>query len=912
MPCWTRLLCLLALATTIGACGGGGGGDGAQTSDVQPPSPSPPPATKAMAVRIDPSLSEAAKTGIAEVFSPVDSQPPGKSVSVPIVPDALGSLILAADSQGRLLLSGFEENGTYVLSAKSTALAMVATLLGRSAFGGTQAGVEQFLSRSSHFSKLLVAVEAAVNAGNPPEEDGAVVAALSAVIGEEAARANASPGPTASNQGLRARTLAVAEPRVTTPLPSILLEDSYLGVPLRLMVLSASGAGTISIMNATPIYWAIGSTDAIGNALPIPASNTSAQIENGRAILEGVGIKNSALVELTNDSWLLSSITSLLGLGGKSVDILGSPSTGFNLIAEQSDVSWRRNVITVFVDIYGRVADILPSTYSCAKSVENVILTEKLDNASRTRSTNDLVSALKSDWLNWPKIAQKCSYDGKVLSRYVKFVTREVGSVVTGLKYLEYAGKAEKTLTVLARLKMMERYSDTRVKMGVCQSKDFFGTYVISNCAKSIAILPPKDPAPSRASVDILAPAMIVGASLQPMLVAKDDAGQPTLLPSSVSFLSSNKDVLEVAVDDAQRPTLTARALGLGYFSVRDQATDAQDEMPFYVVQPRISLPKSQLSTNEAVEVRLVDPLSGNTVFSTGATVLWTSSDNTKLSVSQFESQATATFYAVAPTSSPVKIAAFNSNGTLIDEVDVTILGASYWSGSYRIGVCPFVDIPPELASKWIPYGGQLIAENPCNAYGDFSGAYAGFFYFDDQSGDVVLGEALNPSADRDWVRTVRPLGWRSTSDSFSIPPVEVGISLDTISRQTCNGGGYCQARFEKTWSRSTVFTVTSRTSTRLEGTFSVSTKTVVGGPQLFVEDMYVADSVATGTWSADLKVGAKPMPRMNGYDVCFANNSAYRELSLGGQDGCGDNRPNPRKVPGTCAVVAAACEFGP
>jgi hypothetical protein len=103
---------------------------------------------------------------------------------------------------------------------------------------------------------------------------------------------------------------------------------------------------------------------------------------------------------------------------------------------------------------------------------------------------------------------------------------------------------------------------------------------------------------------------------------------------------------------------------------------------------------------------------------------------------------------------------------------------------------------------------------------------------------------------------------------------------------------------------RSTVFTVTGRSSTTISGTFEVTT---VSG-YLITEDIDVVvwrvmPTKAFGTWSASLVVGPRPATQMNGYDFCVVNNVGQLQMI--------NNGTNFFMVPGPGGVgIPGGCQF--
>ena len=653
-----KSMVISAVVVGLVSCGGGGGGNDVSGTDAAPS------ATTAINVLFDQSVPSATRSSVAEVLTPTDAQPPGSAVAIPVGGDEFGPVVMAVDTQDRLILAGFASDSSVTLSARSTALVLTRFVLGKSGFWASLEEAERTASQSAKFGRLVVAIQSALDGARAADEDEAVMTALSAVVAE---RIESTSAPaSAASVSARAHAMAVASPSASHPLPAVVLDDSFLGVPLKISVVSANSSGSINVSNATPIFWAISSQDANGTLLPSHSADPSTVVE-GKVIVPGVGLKNST-IETVVDHWLLSRLVDLLSLGGERAEVSGSPATGFDLVVEQNDESWHRNVVTVAFDIWNNVLGQIPTNTDCIKAGLNVVNTERLERAARSESVAGIKAALKDEWLNVSSIALACPNNPKI-SRYIGVLTRKVSNL---LVVLDTASGIEQGLTVIARMKMLEKHSDTRMLFGVCQGKNGFGDYTLIDCPANIAFKRPVDVATGDA---IEAPALIIGASLTTMIEMKDANGRNSPdISSSLQFQNSREDVLSHSVDASMRPTVTAKKLGVSYLTVKDVATDKTDVIPFYVVKPSLLASKSTLTVGDTSEVRLVDPLGmRNTVFSEGVPISWSSSDPSKLAISPFGYQTAITVRALANTVEPVLLKATLSNGEILGQISINI-----------------------------------------------------------------------------------------------------------------------------------------------------------------------------------------------------------------------------------------------
>lgn len=189
----------------------------------------------------------------------------------------------------------------------------------------------------------------------------------------------------------------------------------------------------------------------------------------------------------------------------------------------------------------------------------------------------------------------------------------------------------------------------------------------------------------------------------------------------------------------------------------------------------------------------------------------------------------------------------------------------SHWAGSFQTTKC--TPLPANSASSW-------VWENPCVALGPIAGSTKGFFYLDDSSNNVVLGSAI--FANLDEVRRVFPLAWRSTDTIFRL---SVPISYQEKGARSLNGP--VENTLLGNGMRVTTFTVIARTPTTLSGNFEVATvsgyRTVTS--LSFIDYWTVTPTSASGTWSASLINAPVPQTFMNGFDFCFNDNQAVKQM---------------------------------
>lgn len=223
-------------------------------------------------------------------------------------------------------------------------------------------------------------------------------------------------------------------------------------------------------------------------------------------------------------------------------------------------------------------------------------------------------------------------------------------------------------------------------------------------------------------------------------------------------------------------------------------------------------------------------------------------------------------------------------------KLTVTIAsGDKHWAGSYSIQAGNCTSLPVNA--------GQWFWQSPCNAYLPVPG-YGGAFYFDDSSPELIL-EAKGYNTDND-IRSIVNVGWTSSANSFafSIPTAYV---LETLLAPN-----YTPRTIAETGTLSYVFTVTSRTTSLIAGTFTATARSGYFESANSYLTWTALPTRANGTWQARLVNAPKPNTRMNGYDFCARyQSSGNRQMPVPGAG------TNPDTLPGWVGSwKAGGCQF--
>src|ERR1700761_705681 len=98
-----RVGLVVALLVLVSSCGGGGGGSGPASSTGDQPPTGDQSSTSSVSMTIDPAIPLSATASVVQVRSPIDSQPLGTALTVPLLVDG-ESLLLAVDAQENIVL----------------------------------------------------------------------------------------------------------------------------------------------------------------------------------------------------------------------------------------------------------------------------------------------------------------------------------------------------------------------------------------------------------------------------------------------------------------------------------------------------------------------------------------------------------------------------------------------------------------------------------------------------------------------------------------------------------------------------------------------------------------------------------------------------------------------------------------
>jgi len=652
------VFCVLLLT----ACGGGSGGgdDSAQPEPIEGQIP----------LNIDPGVSQNSRAAITTWLSSFSSSSAvtGNALDAENLSEAEGEMVLALDGSDNLLLAGSVQNGSVQLSIRSTALWLIELVSGDASMFSNSSELDGFISASIALPDLERTLSIALEEKRPPLEDKEVLSALirtvSEVLGEESS----------SEKPARLSALSVTEPTLES-LPHPVVDDSVLQVPARVSIEKIKGNGNIVIRNTTPLVWAIRSTKSDGSPIAIDPVGDDV---DGSKMLYGVDFKSAAINAIVPSWWWTRGLMDLASLGGNTSDVKASPELGTDIVIAQNDATWKRNVSLVAIDIMSHILSpaIKENQSQCAESMSSFMDFEALDKAAGVLGSRDPRAVLDLKFENFLKFSfllVKCLpvvSDSKadLLEQLIS-----VESLVIRNALVQAYEMAETSLTVVTRLRMMSTYSDKSFVTGVCHGKSTLtNNYWHIKCSDQLSILPPEDPAPSRLRNKIETPAMMVGTTLDLEVLAKDVNGN-SVEPASLQYSAEPEGIVDVQGSGTHFQVSALLQLGGAIVTVKDQATDESTWMQFRVVEPVVIADKNEVAVGEDVEIRLVDPLArSSTVFTKGANIQFTSSDESKLVLEQINNDGVIAGRALASSSAPITVTAW-WNDISIGKVDINI-----------------------------------------------------------------------------------------------------------------------------------------------------------------------------------------------------------------------------------------------
>ena len=322
-------------------------------------------------VTIDPSAPASVESMITEIVSPLDSQPLGTPLYVPVSEISGESMVLAVDANKNILLASLTTTNAVTLSSSSTALAVVRLAIGALPSSAVSGQLNAAIQGTMEFPHLVTLISAALTANTSPVTSSSVYSSIATILTQ-------LPGPVVTALQTSNRAIAHAQaapvdvPSVTTSLPYALVNFST-KLPQTVSVTgTVATTGNVQVSNSTLIAWALASTATSattatsGRSLCLPNTGTSATNPDCSVVVPQT--------DLLHD---LGSVVSSSAISSGTVE--GNAGGSFNLTLEQNYVSHYTNVVQIGGDLVATIAFFSTgaesaSLGSCVKSFEEAVL----------------------------------------------------------------------------------------------------------------------------------------------------------------------------------------------------------------------------------------------------------------------------------------------------------------------------------------------------------------------------------------------------------------------------------------------------------------------------------------------------------------------------------------------------------
>jgi hypothetical protein len=573
-------------------------------------------------VVIDSSVPAAVASIINTISSPIDSQPKGSALFVPVSFNAGESMVFASDADHNVLLAALSSSTTTItLNANSTALALTRLSIGALPETITASQVNATIQATAGYPALVASVSAALAANSSPAVSNTVFANIGIVTSQ---LPNSVLAALAQPQRVTRHTQGtpVADPNITvTPSPFVLISTHAGGTVLgTVSVTMATTDGGVQASNTTAIAWSLASSDTAGERLCPTGVSTSTANPDCSVLIPHTGL-----------------VASLLNVAPSTGNIPGD-GEAFNITLEQNTVSRTANTLQIGKDLLQvglslYTAGASAPAVSCISNLLNVLLPpdevatlalnpsgpallaylQKIFGAKSIISTAKTISGCTIVKLPVGSNPVDLSFQQSLLNfvdGFANYIYNGFGRITGGLLTVgATAGGIPLELS-----ETMTSWAVVRV-FGVCEGGSPFK---ITNCATSFQF----DPANKT-----LAP----GEKFTPVPTAYDVNPKMTLMPGDIEY--STKDTGVVSLDETTG-LITALALPAGTLSatatitLTDTATGVSGSFTVTVAAlPTVTLTATPMSVD----------LNGN------STISWTSTNATSCLAKEGWSASTAT-----------------------------------------------------------------------------------------------------------------------------------------------------------------------------------------------------------------------------------------------------------------------------
>lgn len=571
-------------------------------------------------VSVDSSTPSSAIESINQLISPAGSGSIGSSLPVSLSGPSAQSIVMGLDSSGNILLAAIVSSSQTVLSADSTALALVRLVIGD--VPTTQSGIalDTRIRATPGYSTLVEAVANALNHGTSPEVDHAVIQGIADVTVPVVEAISTTSGVF--------KAFTVDKPTATAPLPFTVIVDDVLNeLPVQL---TSNIYGQVGLTNAMPIPWQVSTVSVTGFPLT----------------------KNA----------ILPGRSGLLSPGSISA---GADNAGFNLTVMQSDQTH---------DAIGQ--DILVGALKTTLGLAGLAAESCLNTAFTTALATDL-DAYLAPGLPWSSFITKLAafnvapfIKACTSSITLKSILKATVNLLDGVAAVQTVANGVGVETEAAYAYFYWDNPNPPVNpVGVCEGSN----WVVANCATSYTFNP---------SSIILAPsAVYTPQNLTAMADEKTTLVPAGLTYTAQAYAPFQ--VVDPSTGEIAATSNFLQVIGLAgapfSLTVTDEATTAKGELSVSVVVPQIYPATSSIPVgsglSDIVALKLTDQ-NGNPVVLPSGNANWTSS----VSTSQLQNVGAitgvaSTWWVSPPGGSPgsATITAVGADGTPYGTATITV-----------------------------------------------------------------------------------------------------------------------------------------------------------------------------------------------------------------------------------------------
>lgn len=651
-------------------------------------------------VSIDSSIPAAVTQTIATLVSPAGIANLGSRLPVSSALTTWECLIYAVDANDNIVLAAMVTSNTVVLSADSTALALVRLLLGPLPSGLAANDVNAAIRATNDYVTLVTTITQSLQSGATDTASAPVLTAANLVATE---LPSGVLSQFAGIAGTRKQVKALSPP-TTTQAPFTLLSWDSKGVE-SVVLTGAASDYSAQVANGMPIAWGFASSDFEGQPICETGKSPGAH-GTCVVVVAGAGIGHQ----------LLDLYATLVGGSASSLfsqEVPADGGTPFYLTIEQNSESRGANAVQIVKDVVsyaltaatagtanaalGKCVDSLVETFMPSAQLGALVA-----DASPT-SFEDYLQAIPKEFTEQTIVGDLAQCLGETpapsthgMPQYVRITAiffRKLGTWVTS-----NIGKPIQAANTALRVGLaIEYWNYPGQKFGVCEASGLLGNTIVS-CAVSFQFTP---------SSLLMSP----GAVAKVTLSAQDGSNPPqsTSVPNDTTFSPDDSSVATVS-GGPTTVTVTAQ-LGAGRstnISADEIATGATGKLSVAVVLPAVQPTSATVAPGQSVTLTLADP-NGNSVIVPAAT-LWStipspqSVFNLDIISGLFTGPSQARFVAAAD--------ALIGQSITVTATDPS--GISFGQSVLTIGV------PNKLAGKWLDSFGNPWTINADGLTGTF------------------------------------------------------------------------------------------------------------------------------------------------------------------------------------------------